>query len=535
MSHVYLIGFMGAGKSTVGELLARRMGLPFVDLDAEIEREAGMPVRRIFETSGEEGFRAAEERALRAIAEQPRAVVACGGGIILREDNRHLLRASGTVVYLAVSAPEALARIGDVSGRPLLVGDAKGMATSILDARLSLYRVTAHHTVDTHGRSAEEVAEEVARALGSHDDLVIRVATDRPYEVVVGRDILSGLGSRVASLLQPSSAVVITDEIAGELFSATVEASLATAGVPISGVLTVQPGEVSKTWTRAGELLDELVASGLDRGGVIIALGGGVVGDLAGFVAAVYLRGVPVVQVPTTLLAQTDSAIGGKTAVDLTGGKNLAGAFWQPSLVLADTATLDTLPDAEWANGLAEVVKTALLAGEERLARLEETAPHLAVRDEAAVRDAVEMCVRHKAGVVSGDERDAGTRETLNLGHTLGHAIELLAGFVGIAHGEAVAEGLVFALELSHDVLGMPETVLGRVESLLEVLGVRRVDRRWSADEVREAMSRDKKGALGRPRFVLLEAPGRSTVMEVDEETLMRALLAWSRQERRRA
>lgn len=527
MSHVCLTGFMGAGKSSVGAILAERLGLLFIDLDREIEAREHAGVPEIFSARGEDGFRLAESEALADVLAGPDAVIACGGGVVLKDANRAAMRAAGRVVYLSVSAEEALARIGDTTGRPLLAGDAQALAQQILGARLSLYRACADIIVDTDGRTADEVAGEAVEALRGDDQTRVTVTASRSYDIVVGRELTQRLGEMVAAATAARRVAVITDANVAPLYLSEVTRSLEAAGIT-SEAYVVPAGETAKRWGEAGDLLERLAASGLGRDGAILALGGGVVGDLAGFVAATYLRGIDLVHVPTTLLAQVDSSIGGKTAVDLDAGKNLAGAIWQPALVAADLGMLGTLPDAEWANGLAEVAKTALLAGSEETARLEADAAHIAARDVHAVHDAVLMCVRFKAGVVSGDEREAGERECLNLGHTLAHALEHARGYGSLAHGIAVAEGLRFAAALAQAVGGASTALSARVGVLLDALGIDRVERSGlDVASLIDAMRRDKKARGGQVRFVLLDAPGQWQVRAVDEATIMRHLERW--------
>jgi 3-dehydroquinate synthase len=273
------------------------------------------------------------------------------------------------------------------------------------------------------------------------------------YEVSVGPGLLSDVGSAVGRLASGARCFLVTDDNVADLYGVVVEASLRDAGVAFV-VARQTPGEASKNWHEAGSLLELMAEEGFGRDSVVLALGGGVVGDIAGFVASAYMRGIPVIQVPTTLLAQVDSSIGGKTGVDLRGGKNLAGAFWQPLAVLADTSCLATLPSDEWRCGFAEVVKSAILAGEAEMDALERSVPALLSGDETAVTAAVLMAAGFKAGVVGADEREASAREQLNYGHTLGHALERELGYGTISHGAAVAEGVRFAAALAVRVAG---------------------------------------------------------------------------------
>lgn len=531
MSHVLLIGFMGAGKSRVGRMLAKRLGLGFVDLDTLIEQREDATVSALFE-SGEGTFRDAEHDALRSLSDAPDSVVACGGGIVVRDENRALLRSLGRVVYLAVSADEALARIGDTTGRPLLAGDGAKLAPQILSARLALYRAAGDYLVDTSGRSAEEVLEEVLMVLQEPDPgSSIRVASSAGYDVLVGSGVLANIGERVKATTGAKRVAVVSDTNVAPLYSAQVVESLDAAGLS-SDLIVIEAGERSKDWDNAGTLVSRFAEDRLGRDGAVVALGGGVVGDLAGFAAAVYVRGIPVVQVPTSLLAQVDSSIGGKTGVDLPQGKNLAGAFWQPAAVISDTSVLLTLPDAEWTSGLVEVAKSALLAGENETARLEADALHLLSRDHVAVQDAVRMAAGFKAGIVSGDERESGDRECLNLGHTLGHALERELGYGTISHGAAVGIGMRFAARLAEEVLGASSELTGRTEALLEALGAStRAPQGLNAENLLDSMFSDKKNRGGAVRFVLLRAPGDWRVVPVETDVIARHLEWWLRGE----
>jgi 3-dehydroquinate synthase len=320
---------------------------------------------------------------------------------------------------------------------------------------------------------------------------------------------------------------VVTDDVVGPLYRRRIVPSLVAAGIRTSEH-TVPAGERSKSWERAGALLEHFAASGLDRTSAVVALGGGVVGDLAGFCAATYMRGIPVVQVPTTLLAQVDSAIGGKTAVDLDAGKNLAGAFWPPALVVSDVAALETLPESEGGNGRVEVGKTALRAGEQPLADLENDLDRVLARDHAAVTRCVADAAAFKASIVSADERESGLRECLNLGHTLGHALESVAGYGAIPHGVAVAEGLRFAALLAEQIAGADPDLTRRTTALLARAGAPPLKARLDATALLAAMRADKKSRNGVVRFVLLAAPGSWSVHEIADATLESALGRWA-------
>ncbi|MFA5843390.1 MAG: 3-dehydroquinate synthase [Coriobacteriia bacterium] len=361
----------------------------------------------------------------------------------------------------------------------------------------------------------------------NRETLTVHVGTASPYDVFVGEGSLAFLGERLRETTGARRAALVTDTTVAGLWADAVEASLAGAGVEVVRIV-VPPGETSKSWARAGEVLETLASVPLSRKDAVVALGGGVVGDLAGFCAATYMRGIPYVQVPTTLLAQVDSSVGGKTGVDLVHGKNLAGAFLQPACVVADVATLATLSAAQRVSGLGEVAKTALLAGEEQTAEIETDAAALAEGESSATAGAVFACVRHKASVVSLDEREAGPRESLNYGHTLGHAIEVVTGYGTVPHGLAVAEGMRFAATLAVRFGESDSRLVARQASLLDALGLTRTALSADPGNLLEAMRADKKVRGEAVRFVVLRAPGSWTVVEPPEALLREVLASWS-------
>jgi 3-dehydroquinate synthase len=348
-----------------------------------------------------------------------------------------------------------------------------------------------------------------------------------PYDVAVGTGLLAEAGSRLRELTSATTIALVSDETVGRTYSLAVDTALARAGFLVAS-LTVPPGETSKNWQLAGELCEEFARVGLGRTDLVVALGGGVIGDLAGFAAAVYLRGVSFVQLPTTLLAMVDSSVGGKTGVDLRAGKNLAGAFKQPLLVLADTATLVTLPEREWLSGIAEVAKSAVLDGEEFLGWLEDNAEKLAARDEETTRETVRRCVAFKAAVVGRDEKEEGPRECLNYGHTMGHALEKVLGYGTVTHGAAVAEGMRFAARVSMEAGTADAEFVKRQDRLFDALGLHPLDQSASEGELLSAMRADKKVRSGAVRMVLLDGPGLWRCDRVDDSMISAHLAAWA-------
>jgi shikimate kinase/3-dehydroquinate synthase len=474
---------MGAGKSTGARSLAAELGAEPLDSDRELEQRLGEPVESFFDREGEDAFRAREEEVvLELLAREDAAVVALGGGATGSERVREAL-AAHTVVHLEVEPEEAWRR---ASGRGRPLARDQGRFAQLHGDRSALYESLADVIIPPGERDTLRRALPALRALErapSGTRLVWASAASGEYPVFLGRGLIE------SGFFHPDDGrrMVVTDE------------NVARAQ-PFEGDerIVTMAGEDHKSIHAAEFVLRGLAQAGAERGDIVVAVGGGVVGDLAGFCAAVYQRGMRHVQVPTSLLAQVDSAYGGKTGVDLPEGKNYAGAFHQPSAVICDPAALETLPEDELAAGYPEVVKTALIAGGPLWAR---------VRQGGDVDGQVILgCVRTKLAVVAEDERDAGRRQVLNLGHTVAHAIEAATGYTRYRHGEAVAIGLLVALRLSGR-----EPLRTEVADLLRAHGLPLSFTGASVDDVLELVERDKKRSGGRVPFVLVEAPGEVT------------------------
>ena len=535
MRHVYLVGFMAAGKTTTGRLLAERLGLAFVDVDDVIAADAGMPVPEIFRTEGEDAFRRREAEALAKLTAGPAQVIATGGGAPCHADNLERMRAGGLVVALAVSLDVALARAGDPASRPLLARAPEEIA-ALFHARQPFYR-QAHAVVSTDGRTPAEVADRAAAAVRAADplgddllpDAAIVALGERscPIAVAAGasRDRLAPL---LRELLPRTERVaLVTDSNVAALYGAAVAAGLHAAGLDVVRA-EVTPGESSKTLDAFGALCDFLVAAGLDRSSAIVALGGGVVGDLAGFTAATLFRGIPVVQVPTTLLAMVDSAIGGKTGVDLDAGKNLVGAIWQPRLVLIDPALLPSLPRREQSAAFGELVKYALLDGDDLYRDVEAIAADPCAPT-ALQRRVIRRCAAYKAWTVGLDEREErGERALLNLGHTVGHAIESasMATPAPLLHGEAVALGLLASCRVSA-ALGLADPALETtVAGTLARAGLATDLDPWLRPDVIARVGVDKKRTGPRIRFIAVSRPGAPEAVSLELSRLGEILAA---------
>ncbi len=502
MQSVVLVGLMGSGKSTVGRALALRTGVPFLDLDRLVEQSTGLTIAQIFATGGEDGFRVHETGALlEALSSDGLKVIATGGGAVISEVNRNALRLSGaTVVYLEASPAELSARLGPDRTRPLLGDDPLGSLTRLLEERGDLYEAVAHHVVPVASRTAPGVVDDLAAILGI-DSMVtgpvfyepVRVGEGREYAVHIGH----GVRHHLPEVITPTARRVAV--ITQEHLPWTVDPGIE------HRVLNVPDGETAKDLRVVAQICSELSQWGMTRNDVVVGVGGGVVTDLAGFVASVYHRGLKVVHVPTTLLGQIDAAIGGKCGVNLPEGKNLVGSFWQPTAVLCDTETLTTLPEADYKAGLGELAKYHFLGG----GRL----------DELAIAARVAACVRLKADVVAEDEHEGGRRAILNYGHTLAHALEAVTGYT-LRHGSAVAIGLPYAAEVAR--------LLGRIDServrehfrVLDAYQLRAtLPEGVNHAELIQLFSRDKKAVEG-VTFVL-DGPNGVESVRVDDQALL--------------
>jgi len=484
------IGFMGAGKSTA-LAAAGDLGLETVETDALIEERAGATIPELFKESGEEAFRALEAEVVTAVLESADGgAISLGGGSVLSAAVRGALERH-VVVWLQVDVEQAWQRVA--RGNRPLAADRQGFERLAAE-RLPLYEALADAIVPDGDRGI------VARALPSlavlaelsrRTRMLWAASPSGEYPVFVGSDLLGTVPWPLAG-----ERCCVTDSTVGALYAERL--------APLAGMVEVPPGESTKTMAEAERVLREMARLGVTREGHLVALGGGVVGDLAGFCAHVYQRGIPVVQVPTTLVAQVDSAYGGKTGVDLPEGKNYAGAYHLPAAVLADTGTLATLPREELAAGFVELLKTGLLAG----GSLWERARELDSLEPARLGDLVFACARYKCEVVAADERDAGLRAVLNLGHTVGHAIEAASGYGRYRHGEAIGLGLLAALRLSGaaELRAEVAAILARHELPVEL------DPAIELGKALDALQRDKKRTAQGVGFVLLAAPGEPRI-----------------------
>ena len=487
---VAMIGFMGAGKSTAARSAALALGATAVDVDHVIQERLGKPIDQVFAQDGEAAFREAEERATLELLDPASGagssrVLALGGGAIGSAAVREALR-DHLVVWIDVDPETAWARCKG-TGRPLAVD--RERFGSLFSEREPIYQQLADVVVG-HERSHRmgEVLS-AARGLPAHARMLWAANATHDHPAFIGPGLIGEHPFWPQTVR--GRRFLVTDGAVGRLYGSS------PALAPLDGRVAIMPGEQSKTVAHAEIVWSELARAGMNRADVIVALGGGVVGDLAGFCAATYQRGVRYVQVPTTLVAQVDSAYGGKTGIDLEQAKNYVGAYHHPEAVIADTTVLESLPAPELAAGYAEVVKTALVAGGALWQRIRAGA-------EPADPELIAACALCKLRIVARDERDEGARQALNLGHTVGHAIETVTGYARFRHGEAVALGLLAALRLSGQ-----DALREEVAQLLVAHGLETTMTGVDPDAVVMATNRDKKRVGEGPvPFVLLDEPG---------------------------
>ncbi|MFH8222563.1 3-dehydroquinate synthase [Streptomyces sp. NPDC018057] len=542
---VVLVGPMGVGKSTVGRLLAGRLGVAYRDTDDDIVAEQGRAISEIFVDEGEDAFRALEKDAVRRAVAEHGGVLALGGGAVLDADTRALL-AELPVVYLSMDVEEAVRRTGLNVARPLLAVNPRKQWRELMEARRHLYEEVATAVVATDGRTPEEVTGAVLDAVGLKDAAVpktvspgagapdpgqenamtqqvtrIRIGgtdgTD-PYDVLVGRQLLGELAGLIGE--QAQRVAVIHPEALAETGDA-LRADLAGQGYEAVAI-QVPNAEEAKTAEVAAYCWKALGQSGFTRSDVIVGVGGGATTDLAGFVAATWLRGVRWVAVPTTVLAMVDAAVGGKTGINTAEGKNLVGAFHPPAGVLCDLAALDSLPVNDYVSGLAEVIKAGFIA-DPVILDLIESDPQ-AARTPAGPHTAelIERSIRVKAEVVSADLKESGLREILNYGHTLGHAIEKNERYKW-RHGAAVAVGMHFAAELGRLAGRLDDATADRHRTVLESVGLPLHYRHDQWPKLLETMKVDKKSRGNLLRFIVLDGLARPTVLEGPDPAVLLA------------
>ncbi len=503
MNSLFLYGPPGCGKSTTGRILAANLELPFFDLDDEIEKETGKPVWQIFADESETGFRRRETGMLQKLSSGKPAVIALGGGTLLNPGNRKMAETTGQVIVLDAPLAVIHTRLKeDPNQRPLLAGELEKKLKSLLEVRSEHY-ISFPHRVETGKMTAEHAAWQVQILLGRFHIRGIGTIGTSAYDVITQPAAISSIGQEMAARNLAGPAVIVTDDHVGPLYADIVLRSLQQNGIPAQ-IVQIRAGEEFKTIQTVADLWKSFLSNQLDRQSTVIALGGGVVSDLAGFAAATYLRGIPWVCLPTTLLSMADASLGGKTGADLPEGKNLIGAFHAPSLVLADPDVLSTLPERELRGGLAEVIKHGVIS--DRL--LFDACRGLTGLSVEEIRQkplaaVIRRAMAVKIKVIEQDPFEKGIRAILNAGHTIGHAVELATDYT-VSHGEGVSIGLVVEARMAEE-LGVARSGLAdEISAVLTGVGLPAVmPAGLDRDMVEAAIFRDKKRSGSGVKFAL--------------------------------
>ena len=515
---IVLVGMMGAGKTSVGKRLAAKLGLPFIDADAEIEAGAQLTISEIFERFGEAYFREGERKVIARLLNGGPQVLATGGGAFMNKTTRENIAAHGVSIWLKPDVEVLLARVRKKSNRPLLQTDDPELTLRRILAERSPTYALADITIESREGPHESVVDTTLRRLadllcGSPEPVGDRRKVEVPlgaraYSILIGPGVIDDAGPEIARIAPGAKCAIVTDAHVAPLYLERLTRSLAAAGLG-SVSIVCPPGEATKSYEQFARVSDALIEARVERRDIVIALGGGVIGDLTGFCAASLRRGVRFVQVPTTLLSQVDSSVGGKTGINSPHGKNLVGAFHQPSLVLADSGSLDTLSEREFRAGYAEVVKYGLIDDRDFFEFLEARWREVFSGGPARAEAIAASCAA-KARVVVADETEQGERALLNLGHTFGHALESLTHYdsARLVHGEAVAVGMACAFRFSRQLGFCSGQDVARVEAHLKSVGLpTRIqdvpDLRVGAADILKTMRQDKKVERGRLTFIL--------------------------------
>jgi 3-dehydroquinate synthase len=494
MTHIFLYGPSGTGKSTIGKILAQKFKLPFIDIDRIIETNAGMSIPEIMDGQGEPAFRDLESSALMHLINESESIVALGGGALLRDENRAFAESHGKVILLMSDVETLFQRLNESSSkRPLLSGDLREKLTSMLEKRGAHYS-SFSLIVHVDGNPVEQNAHKVQVALGRH-----HLSAMGEYDVIVGHVVN----------LSYANSIIVTDENVAKHHLEKIRQAI---GADAKSIV-IPAGEEHKNLETVSSLWKAFLENGLDRKSTVIALGGGVIGDMSGFAAATYMRGIDWIGIPTTLLSMVDASLGGKTGFDLPEGKNLIGSFHPPKLVLADPSLLLTLPERELVSGMAEVVKHGIISDPELFELCSRGMDWVRANLEEIVKRAIAVKIK----VIEDDPYEKGFRAALNLGHTVGHAVELVSKFE-LRHGEAIAIGTVVEAKYAEQIDIAEKGLADKIAGTLSALGLpTQIPDEMPRERIIGAMRVDKKKNAKAIRFALPAKIGKVELVDVSD------------------
>ncbi len=516
---IILAGFMGTGKTEVGRALAKKLQYAFQDTDEWVKGRTRKSIPNIFSEDGEKIFRNWESKAIEVALQTDRTVIAVGGGAVCSRENLRRLKKAGTLILLTARVPTILKRLSNYRDRPLLQGpDREGRIQTLLEDRAKFYEKISWK-ISTDDLTVNQITQHILRVLPLQAQALRVRLGKRGYPIYFQREGRKLLHDLLLKNCPASQVVLVTNTTLDKPYGRPLQ-KLLSAHLKVHKVV-IPDGEKYKTLNTVQLLYQNWLRAKVDRNTPVIALGGGVIGDVVGFAAASFLRGIPYVQVPTTLLAQVDSSVGGKTGVDLAQGKNLVGAFYQPKFVLIDESFLQTLGRRQLICGMAEVIKYAAVFESILFRELENSMEALLSNGGRGMEAIIRRCCEWKGWVVERDEFETkGLRSLLNFGHTLGHAIETLTRYRKFTHGEAIAMGMAFAAERSMKVAGLPPPQARRMVGLLQKAGLPTALPAFSRSEYLQALARDKKRVSGDINFVYLKRIGRGVVKKTPMESL---------------
>ncbi|MES2677522.1 MAG: 3-dehydroquinate synthase [Pseudomonadota bacterium] len=533
---IVLTGMMGAGKTTIGSKLADKLGFYFIDSDQEIEDAAGQSIADIFKNKGEKYFRQIEKDTVKGILNRDEQVVlSLGGGAFMDSEVRDLIKQRAVSVWLYADLETLLYRIAAKNTRPLLHNvDKRAALSDLIIKRYPTYKQADIH-IDTGKENYDLAIKNIIKKIGNfvskkpEKEIVTVSLGEKSYNIVIGSGAINELGAQINKIKSYSKIIVLTDQNIANLHLQTLNNQLNKISGEVKNII-VPAGEKAKSFSNLENVLEQVLEIGIDRNALLVAFGGGVVGDLCGFVASILLRGVDFIQVPTTLLAAVDSSVGGKTAINSKFGKNLIGSFYQPKLVLCDLDFLETLPERDFISGYAEIVKYGFIKDKNFFDYLEQNLTQIKNRDQEILQKIIVRSCQIKSEIVGLDERENNLRAILNFGHTFGHIFETETNYSDILfHGEAVAIGMVLAAKMSVQLKLLNADFLPIIINHLQKIGLptspKNIQKSWNIKHLISHLYKDKKVENKNLTFVLLENIGQSVIKKnVSEQDFLNVI-----------